>query len=255
MTAPTEPLLAWISGGKDSVAMLEYLHRQGHRMVGVFMYVVEGLSFQEAWLQWVESRYEIKVLRLPGFVRAQFLRRGVYCPPQPDIPAIRQKHVEEDARRRTGLYWCAYGYRMQDSLQRRGMIRSGGVWNRKTGRYSPLAQWTTRQVMRYIKAHRLRMSPESAMMGVSWGGAMWHRDLLVIRAFWPDDYARIRRDFPYVEALFHPNRMKNIYQDPMVLPVLRRYPNVAALAARLRDGERDEVRHPGGGVQPEEDQP
>lgn len=107
----TDAVLVGFSGGKDSAVTLDLCHRYFRRVVPFFLYLVPGLSFQEAQLRWYEERYGLEILRLPHPLLSQWLRFGMFRKAHHDWPEITFNDVYHYLRLTTGIWWIAAGER------------------------------------------------------------------------------------------------------------------------------------------------
>jgi phosphoadenosine phosphosulfate reductase len=195
----TSRVLVGVSGGKDSVVCLDLCARYFDDIRPFFLYVVPGLSFQEAVIDFYERKYGVKFLRLPHFILSYFLNAGIYRKEDPDVPEIGINDVYAWLRLNTGIHWIAAGERISDSLWRRGMIKSSGTCDPKRGRFYPVAHFSTKEVLAYIKHHRLKFSPETNVLGYSLQG-LEGQDLFRIKQHYPQDFRKMCEWFPFLEA-------------------------------------------------------
>ncbi len=195
----TDKTIVFLSGGKDSVVTLDLCVKFFKHVDIVFMYLVDGLSFCEAVLKYYEDRYGIGIIRVPHFMTSEFMRYGVLRQHDLDVPVISPKDVYNYAREITGTYWISAGERTADSIVRNAMIKQSGSIDSKRGRFYPVAHWNKKEIMAYIKRNRLKVSPESSSLGYSLRSLM-PRDMAMIKKHYQDDYERIRRWYPLVEA-------------------------------------------------------
>ena len=161
-------------------------------MIVVHLYYVQGLTYHEEIIKYHEERYGIEIKRHVHPDVAQLLRGN--------RKRISPTQAENYLRERYELQFVAYGYRKDESLERRGMLahlEDGIDWKFK--RCYPLIDWSQKHVDLYVKKHRLKLSPEYA-----WGwrdinsfkgdGIIW------IKENYPADYQRIVQRFPMVEG-------------------------------------------------------
>lgn len=196
----TDRVLVSFSGGKDSVVTLDLCMRFFRHVTGFFMYQVPGLSFQEAILRHYEARHGIEILRVPHFEMGEFLRYGTYRKPDLDVPIVSPRELYNHVRAVTGTWWIAAGERIADSIFRRAQIKgSGGGIHAQRGRLFPLAEWNKKDVLDYVQFRRLRISPESAVLGHSLR-SLSGKEMAAVRKHYPADFERIREFFPLVEA-------------------------------------------------------
>ncbi len=199
----TDRVAVSYSGGKDSAVVLDLCVRFFKHVEVFYMYIVPGLSFQEAMWKWVEQRYGLDVWMVPHFALSNFLRWGLYRIPDYSVPIITPADVYAHMRAVTGCYWIAGGETLRDSLMRRGMINNFGTVSLKRGRIFPLAHWKKSEIFDYIKRYRLKISPESSVLGYSFG-ELDPFSLYQIKRHYPNDYEIIRAWFPFADvAVLH----------------------------------------------------
>lgn len=119
--------------------------------------------------------------------------------------------VEKVVRFRTGIRWIAGGHRIMDSLHRRGMLHAcHGYWDRSEKgtliqRVYPIYRWHYRDVFAYLKHRKL---PVPDMFGaqahkVSGTSIMDPSFILHCKQHYPDDFAKIKKLYPFVEDTIH----------------------------------------------------
>lgn len=192
------------SGGKDSLATLQICVEHFERVVPFFMYIVKGLEFQERFFRYVESRYELEILRVPDWRLGMMLRDGVFrhfTKQAASIRAVRIRDVEHAIRERTGIHWVASGETVYESLSRRGMIQSvDGICPRR-GHIYPVGFWRPQDVMSYLSMRDITLPSDYRIIGAggSFGGLRM-RQIAAIKREFPDDYDKIKRLFPLINA-------------------------------------------------------
>jgi phosphoadenosine phosphosulfate reductase len=195
----TDSVIVLFSGGKDSVITLNLCCRYFKRVVPYFMYIVPGLSFHNAMHRWVKTRYGLDVKSVPHFMISEWLRYGTLRHPDLEVPIIKTADLYNYIRHESGVYWIAAGERINDSIVRRAMIKNSGTIDDKRGRFYPVAMWSKKDVVRYIKNKKLKVSPESKSLGHSFRSLM-PEEMFLVRKHYPDDYKKIQQWFPYVDA-------------------------------------------------------
>ena len=195
----TDRVLVGFSGGKDSVATLDVCVRHFKHVEIYFQYVVKSLEFQESIIRYYEDKYGVKVHRVPHFMLSELLRYGSFRQPDFDVPIVSVKQTYDFLRSESGIWWIACGERIDDSVWRRAMIKQSGSIDEKRGRFYPLADWSKRDVLSYIRQRRLRVGLESSKLGFSFRSLM-PSDMFKIKHNFPADYARIREWFPLIDA-------------------------------------------------------
>ncbi len=204
----TDELLVGVSG-KDSVACLELLHshqKPFRRIQGFFMYLVPGLSFQERYMRYLERRYSISILRLPHWQLGDMLQGGSYRPitaAATECPPLTIAKMEGYLRERTGIGWIVGGHKITDSLLRRLQVGLHHGIDVAHKRAFPLAYWTNSSVYTFLRSRGVALPPDYGIYprGRSFGDLMAH-SVGPIKKHFPEDYAKIKEWFPYVDATF-----------------------------------------------------
>lgn len=84
----SDTVMVGFSGGKDSICALDLCCRYFGTVHAYFMYLVPGLSFQEAQLRWYEQRYGLQIHRVPHPMLSSWLKWGVFRKQNFDVPEI-----------------------------------------------------------------------------------------------------------------------------------------------------------------------
>lgn len=192
-----------LSGGKDSLVTLDLMLRAGVKPRPFFMYFIPGLRCCEENLRPIEARLGLKVIRTLHFTAPRYYREAVYRPhlPAPDAARFRdltQADVERKIRAETGAEWFAYGMRLTDSLERRGMLNKCQGVDEATHRAYPIWNWADRHVFAYMKQRGIRVP--GLTIGRSSGISLRTKVLVFLRDRYPDDYAKVLEVFPYAQA-------------------------------------------------------
>lgn len=195
----TDRVLVGVSGGKDSAVVLDLCRQYFRHVTGYFMHIVPGLAFQERILRWYEQRYGIEILRMPHFMTSEFYRYGTFRPADPSVPIVGVREAYDWAREKTGTWWIACGERIADSTIRRAMIKASGSIDAKRGRFYPVAEWTKKDILDYVRIKKIRLCEDHAKIGHSLS-SLDGREMSIVKRHWPKDYERIKRYFPLVEA-------------------------------------------------------
>lgn len=200
MSKITNKVLVSYSGGKDSAVVLDLCTHFFDYVEAFFMYIVPGLSFQEEFIRKAELKYGIKVHRIPHFMLSEFYRYGTFRALDFSVPIVSVRETYNYIREKTGIYWIAAGERISDSTVRRAMIKhDGGSINDKRGRFFPIAEWTKKDVLDYIRFKKLFVSRESEILGFSFR-SLGGLELQKIKEKFPQDFQKIKSCFPYIEA-------------------------------------------------------
>lgn len=164
------------------------------------MYFVRGLEFQEAVLRWYEKKYSIEILRIPHFELSHMLKRGLFRIPDDDVPIIGINDIYNYVREKSGYVWIAAGETIADSIWRRAMIKQSGTIFQQRRRIYPVAYFTKQHIKGYIKRNRLKIAPESQLLGDRSFGRFAPETLFKIKKKFPQDYEKIKAWFPFCEA-------------------------------------------------------
>ena len=163
----TDSVIVGFSGGKDSIVTLDLCFKYFKNVRPYFMYLVPGLEFQEKMLNWYENKYDTEIIRMPHFEVSEFLKYGSFTRFDFDVPIVGINDTYEYLRQNTGIHWIAAGERCADSIVRNAMIKKSGSIDYKRGRFYPLAYWSKKEVLHYIKYKKLYLSPEQRKLGFS----------------------------------------------------------------------------------------
>ena len=214
------------SGGKDSIAALSVCREYFADVRAFFMYLVPDLGFQERYLAYIERRFELPpILRVPNApLLAQFFRRPRFRHPTEasvkapriqyrEVYAYVRKKINEQAAIGQGgeggpggagqepFLWIATGERAVESVQRNAMIRQCNAISDKRQVFFPLGYWNTSMVFSRLKTERVALAPEYGVLGHSHSfGSLFEDEIEAIRQTWPEDYAKILRQFPLLAA-------------------------------------------------------
>lgn len=193
-----------VSGGKDSIATLDLCHEYFDRVEAYFMYLVSGLSFQERYLRYIEHRYNLTIHRVPHWALSRMFRDCVFrheTKQAANIKLVRVKDVETYIRRKLNVNWIATGEKVYDSMERRIQIVQADGVNHSRHRIWPIGWWTHYDVFSYLNRKDVLPSPEYKITtdGKSFG-SLWAQQILPIAENYPEDYARIRKVFPLIDA-------------------------------------------------------
>lgn len=195
----TDSVLVSFSGGKDSVVTLDLCYKYFDTVKAFFMYLVPGLEFQESMLRRYEKKYGLEIMRIPHFELSNLLKYGSFTLPDDEMQIVDISDIYEYVREKTGVHWIAAGERINDSIIRRAMIKKSGSIDSKRGRFYPLAYWSKKDVVDYIKFKRLYLSPEQKKLGFSFR-SLAGNELAVIKKEYPNDYEKILKMFPFAGA-------------------------------------------------------
>ena len=212
-----------MSGGKDSVAALSVCRDYFADVRAFFMYLVPDLGFQERYLSYIERRFALPpILRVPNApLLAQFFRSPRFRhPTEASVKAPRIKYrevyayVRQKINEQAGIgqaggglggdepfAWIATGERAVESVQRNAMIRQCKAISETRQVFFPLGYWNASMVFSRLKTERVALAPEYGVLGHSHSfGSLFEVEIEAVRRTWPEDYAKILRQFPLLAA-------------------------------------------------------
>lgn len=200
--ALTDCVTVGFSTGKDSIVALDLCCRHFKKVSAFFMYVVPGLSFQEAYLRQAERRYGISILRIPHWSMSTAFQVNYYRPGSDlsaGTPDLSIPDVEAWLRAKHGAQWFAYGQKKNDSLERRGMISACGGVDVKARRLYPVGDFSDKEIFSYMRHRRLPVPVDYQLFGHSFG-LLEPLELRMVREHYPADFRKIVAVFPEIEA-------------------------------------------------------
>lgn len=201
-----------VSGGKDSIVTLALCRSRFASVRGYFLYTIPGLSFQENFLCHLEKLYDCPIDRLPNPHLTSHFKSSTFRHPTARNRKVRHisiRDIENHLRSKHGTFqYVAVGEKGSDSMERQAMIRKCGGIDHARKRIYPLSFWNDSMVYSYIRQQRLPMPVDYHLLNQTADRKLRDRSfvpfasdqLLVIRERYPDDYDRIMRFFPFLEA-------------------------------------------------------
>ena len=198
----TDAALLFLSLGKDSLVLLDMIYPKFDRIVCVFMYFVKGLEHIERWIGWVKAKYpRIEFVQVPHWNLTYILRGGMYCVPNPKVKLLKLADVVKAMQLRYGLYYTFLGMKKADGMNRRLMLKgyeANGYEN--NGMCYPLADWTQKDVLSYMKQHNLPEPVRYSLKASS--GVGFNLDcMLWLEKNYLQDLQRIYKVFPLSERI------------------------------------------------------
>lgn len=192
----SDAAILFCSFGKDSLVLLDLMYPHFKRLVLVFMYFVPGLDHIERYVRWAESRYPgIIIDQVPHWTLTRIMRHGLFCTPRPDVKLLSLADINENMRLKHGIQYSFFGMKKADSLNRRLMLGRYGEGYENNGNVYPLADWTQKDIMSYM---RMRQLPEPVRYSKNASGGLgFNLDCyLWMRRNAPQDLERVLQAFP-----------------------------------------------------------
>lgn len=197
--AVTDSVIVAFSGGKESIVVADLCYRYFKNVKMFFMYICPDLSFQERTLEWYEKKYQTEIIRLPHMDVSEFFHYGSFRVPDETFPIVSINDIYRYVRLETDIWWIAAGERIDDSIVRRAMMKKSGSIDEQRGRFYPISMWKKQEVIDYIKFHNLYLGADSKKLGFSFK-SLWGKELSMVKQYFPDDYRKIIRQYPFAEA-------------------------------------------------------
>lgn len=207
----TDEVILFNSFGKDSLVTLDLIAPHFRRVVNVFMYFVPGLEHIDRYIRQVLTRYNnVELRQVPHFCLSYIRREGIYCTADKTQKARRLRDVVADIRKETGLFYTFLGMKKADSMNRRLMLGNYEADHYvNAGLCYPLATWTNREVLAYMRQNRL---PEPVRYSKKTGGGVgFDKDcFLWLEKNFPQDLKRIYQQYPQSERILFEVHYKRI---------------------------------------------
>lgn len=206
----SDSAIVFCSLGKDSIVTLDLVYPRFKRIVCVFMYFVPGLEHVERWIRWAKIRYpKMEFVQVPHWNLSYILRSGLYCIPNPKVKLIRLADVTKAVRMKTGIQYVFLGMKKADGMNRLLMLKrfeSEDYVN--NGMAYPLAEWTQKNVLAYMKANNLPEPIRYSLKASS--GIGFNIDCITwLEKNFPQDLAKIYKVFPQSERILWEYHNKN----------------------------------------------
>ena len=198
----SDSAIVFCSLGKDSLVTLDMIYPKFERIVCVFMYFVPHLEHIDRWVNWVQTRYpKVEFLQVPHWNLSYILRAGLYCVPNPKVKLIKLADVVKAVRLKTGIDIALLGMKKADGMNRRLMLKGyEGESYIHNGCAYPLADWTQKDVLAYMKQARLP-EPIRYSLKASSGTGFNIECFLWLRENYPQDLQKIYKTFPMSERI------------------------------------------------------
>lgn len=198
----SDSCILFCSLGKDSLVTLDLIYPRFKRVVCVFMYFVKDLEHINRWIKWVKAKYpKVEFIEVPHWNLTYILRGGLYCVPNPKVKLLKLADVVKSIRLKYEVYYTFLGMKKADGMNRNLMLKGyeqKGYEN--NGMVYPLADWTQKDVLAYMKQKGLPMPVRYSLKASS--GTGFNLDcFLWLRDNFPQDLQKIYNVFPMAERV------------------------------------------------------
>ena len=197
-----DTVVLFCSLGKDSLVLLDLIYPKFKKVICVFMYFVKDLDHINRYINWVKAKYlNIELVQIPHWNLTYILRSGLYCVPNPNVKLLKLAGTIEAIRVKYSVKYCFLGMKKADSMNRRLMLNTYEANDyENNGNVYPLAEWTQKDILAYMKQHRLP-EPVRYSKNASGGVGFNIECFLWMRKNAPQDLQKVLKAFPMSEKI------------------------------------------------------
>jgi 3'-phosphoadenosine 5'-phosphosulfate sulfotransferase (PAPS reductase)/FAD synthetase len=206
----TDIVMLSVSCGKDSLAMFLACRPHFKTIVPVHFVKLPGIGFTENYLDYLEDKMGSKIVRVLDPNTILYFQRLIFQSPEsssvifdhPWPPHYWYRGVTQKVRADLKLpksTWIGFGIRSQDSFLRAFVLKKHGPMAHGTREFKPVWDWTTAKCVEIIRKSGVKLPVDYTIFGRSWAGYDF-KYISKIREYFPEDYARIKKFFPMVDA-------------------------------------------------------
>lgn len=205
LSTKTERVILFHSGaGKDSIALLNMMAPYFKEIICVFMYFVKDLEHMNKYIRHSELKYpNCKFIQTPHYAYYNNKKYGMHGSEQVGYSEWNLSKIFEKISEETGIEYSVYGFKKNDSMNRRLMLKGYENFTNPQGtKVYPLSDWNNREVIQYIKKNRCIEPIKYGNTGNTKSQGNDVNDisfLLYCRNKYPGDLKKIIAEFPDVE--------------------------------------------------------
>ena len=192
-------VLFYSAGGKDGIALLDMLAGVFDKVICYYMYLIPNLDHIQPYIKWAETRYpNVEIRQIKHYQRDFFDSFGFFKEPDEGVKPRKIGDIEQAVREETGIKYGFSGMKGVDGYMKRmrlKMFAKTGYVTEK-GMVYPLALWTNKEVLQYIKSRNLISPFVYDANAISQGFGIDLNTMLLMRNKYPRDYQRILKEFP-----------------------------------------------------------
>ena len=188
------------SGGRDSRVILDLAVRTFKKVTPFYMELVPGLRSDDEVLAIAAERYGLEVLRVQHWAVYRWLKSGWYNWEPIEYETLEQPtlfDIHDDVLARTGATVVVTGSKRADSQWARQFLASDGITKREKFA-APISGWRYQDVTAYLQAQKIPIPVQDGT--VSSGIDLTSRALCWLHEKYPDDFAKLERQFPFIGA-------------------------------------------------------
>lgn len=163
------------------------------------MYFVKGLEHIEKYVKYAESFENVEVVQYPHWILSTIHKEGLYCIANSKLKKLKLSDIVNAAKKDTGIDFVFLGMKQSDSMNRRLMLKTYDhqAINYKTSIVYPLSVWSKKDVLAYIKMHRLPSPINYGVKGSKSSGMFFNEEVFdYLRKNYPGDLERIYSIYP-----------------------------------------------------------
>lgn len=197
-------VLYYSAGGKDCIALLDMLSGAFDKVICYYMYLIPNLDHVRPYIRWAETHYNnVEVRQIKHFQRDYYDASGFFREPDQSVKPRKIGDIEKAVREETGIKYGFSGMKGVDGYMKRMRLKMFAKTNYITdkGMAYPLALWTNKEVLQYIRMRGLITPFVYEQGAISQGFTINLPVMLKMRKNYPADYKRILVEFPYSEKL------------------------------------------------------
>lgn len=239
-----------LSGGKDSIAAWVHLTNYFDRIIPFTCQSIPNLEYRDAMLEYYETMFQTRILRLMGEDLKMALSRYFYQQTPWECDQIDEEIGEVEDYNKLDILsylrmkfslpraWCAVGISANDSIDRRIYCMKTGGKNVANRTFYPCWDWTRSQLLDAIAEAGLMLSPEYKYTKRSMGGVPSATYNKVMQEHFPQAWKETLRWYPLAEA-------KN-YRERLIEENYPKYLEQQAAMRGGRDGGESSAEDQGG---------
>ena len=208
-----EVLLFHSATGKDSIMLLDLIAKKFDRVTCVFMYIVKGLEYENAYIGWAKKKYKnVEFIQTPHYALNSFIRNGYLgIKKDPKMPKTKISNIDLKMKTKTGIKWSVYGFKKNDGMTRRIMLNQIDKYvDYRTNKAYPLAELTNSDVIKYIADNDLIPPFNYSKKKPSSGCDISQTEFLIyLQNKYQDDLKKICKQFPECAVKLYKYNMIN----------------------------------------------
>lgn len=191
------------SGGKDSIICAELCLKvwEPEQVKGFYMAFGRGLEIENKIVEMGRRALGIEIDVTPSPFACAALNGGQLT--QRRVKTRRKlkiKDIEMVMQAKHGLKWLCYGHRMNESLQRRGMLKAAQGYFPQFHKVYPIWDWSTKDAYLYLRGREGLRFPDPICGADTSGIGLTTKALQYIERNAHEDYERLKAIFPFLDA-------------------------------------------------------